>query len=649
MRKFLKIASITIGLILLSILVVVGLLITFVSPDRLKPVIVKQVYNYTGHELVIDGNLSWSIFPYLSIQVGHMTLNNSSDFKEKIFAEVTRATVGIKLLPLLHRRIEANGISITGATINLIKDSSGKANWDFKSSAVSEAANVDTSKEISIEKNITDPAATPENNKKMIVSLTIPNVDVTGVHITWKDEAKKQYADIDKFELHAKNINLDQSFPLTSNCNFTINSPNLSGEAKLDGNIKIDLSNQVYQMSDIYFVVKSTQEKKKITLALSGDVVADVVKDTFVVSHLVGHAANLNVEGKVNITKMKTAPQITGHLEAQPFDLKEFMQKMGVDSANIEVAKNVAFDMDFSLDGQQALLKGMKSHGNVKIEELVAANLKLQKLSLETNFKDALLDISPMSASLYNGTLQAASKINFVSTEPQITSHITLTNIDAQPLLKDLQEHDSKINVKGSGNVDLQITTAGVTSDAMLRNLNGNSQISFKNGVLEGMNVGYMADSAFALARHETLPAQGGDSTEFGNLTATAVIHNGVLNNDDLLLDSPRFITKGKGTIDLVNQKIDYKLQTTSKEAALDKRKNILNVYNLTIPIQIVGSLKSPSIRVDSEDLLKQVAQQQIQKVEDQAKDKVNEQLKNVIKDKIPGKAGEMLQNILGN
>jgi|GEM_PF-1812276 len=649
MGKFLKITSITLGLILLFVFLLMSILVTFVSPNRFKPIIAAQMYDNTGRKLTIDGDLSWSIFPYLGIKVGHMTLSNSPDFKEKIFAEITHATVGIKLLPLLKKKIESNGIELAGVTVNLIKNSEGKANWDFISQGSSDNSN--TPNTIPTEKNKTILVPS-DDNKKMLISLTIPSVDITDAHITWQNDVTKQHADIDKFELHAKNINLDQAFPVSSAFNFVAQNPNLSGEATLDADVKIALDKQLYNARNIYFVIKTRQGTKKITLALSGEIAVDVTQETLNISNLVGHFSNLSVKGKVNVVKIKTNPQVTGHLESSPFDLKELLQNIGQDAPALSVAKNVVFNMDFALAtdsaNQKAALQSVSMHANLKIEELIAANLKLNKVTSVATLKNGLLEISPMSALLYAGTLQSTIKIDFNSTTPQITSHVTLANVQAEPLLKDMQGSDSKLKVKGAGDIDLQVTTIGFAGNSLVQNLNGNAQFSFKNGVVEGVNIGYLVTSAFALARHEALPVQGGENTEFGNLTATTVIHNGVFSNNDLLLDSPKFVTKGQGTVDLVNQKIDFKLQTTSKEAAQDKGKNILNIYNLTIPIQIIGSLKSPSIRIDSEDILKQVAQQQIQHVEDKVKVKMNDQLKNVIKDKLPGKAGEMLQNFLG-
>jgi len=175
----------------------------------------------------------------------------------------------------------------------------------------------------------------------------------------------------------------------------------------------------------------------------------------------------------------------------------------------------------------------------------------------------------------------------------------------------------------------------------VLKNLNGTSRFSVNNGVVEGIDIAYLLDSASnAVNGKFSTSGSNSNQTKFNTMSGAAVIHNGVMTNNDLLLDSPRFTAKGSGTIDLVNQRIDYLLQTEIKQAEQNQKNNIVNLYGLAIPIHIAGDLKNPSIRLDTSVLAKAVAQQQLKK----AQGKIEEQIKK----KIP-EAGQLLQNLLGH
>src|SRR5690348_13987385 len=120
--KLLKIIAGLLGIVVLIGILALVLLVTFVSPNRFKPLIIDQVKKYTGRDLVIDGDLSWTIFPSLGVKVGHLELNNPTGFKQKTFAEIDSATVGVKLFPLLHKHVESSGVTLSGMKLYLIKN-----------------------------------------------------------------------------------------------------------------------------------------------------------------------------------------------------------------------------------------------------------------------------------------------------------------------------------------------------------------------------------------------------------------------------------------------------------------------------------------------------------------------------------------------
>ncbi len=649
MRKILKLTSIILGILVFLAVVGLSVLVTCVSPNRFKPLIASQAAKYTDRQLTIDGDLSWEFFPYFGVKVGHMTLSNPAEFKEKVFAEVNHATIGVKLLPLLDGKIQSSGVKLDGVILNLIKDADGNPNWQFSPTKINagNTASVQVSSSQNISPNPSNVEKQENNKITFVMSLDVPSVDITNTQIHWSNVQAKQSVDLDNVELHAKNIHLDQAFPISGSLKFAIQNPARRGEINFDGNVNVDLKNKLYQVNNLDFVIQTQQANQKISLALSGDVIADLANDTLVVNRFASHLANLLLNGILKIDHLQNNPLVSGHVKIDSFDLKKFLQSINQDVASLEMGKNVSadFDFDFISSGDKTALQKMNLIGVVKAEEFKTDKLLMDTISVKTQLKNGVLALSPITASLYEGSLQADANLNFNAVTPQISVQAKLININMKSLLANMKKSESKIKIKGIGTVSINVTTSGLSQDVLTKNLNGNASLSLKEGVIEGVNIGKLADSAYALARHEAAPTDSSDNTNFGNLSATAVIQKGILTNNDLLLDSPRFDTKGKGSIDLVNQQIDYQLQTTSKEAAQNKGKNILNIYNLTIPIRITGNLSNPTVKVDSSDIAKQIAKQQIQHLQENVKDK----LKDVIKNKLPGDAGALLKNLIGS
>ncbi len=618
MAKILKLISIVFGVGLLLVIVSFVCLVMFVSPNWLKPVLAEQVKKNTGRELTIDGDLSWTFYPYLGVKVGHAVLNNPVDFKQTAtFAEITSATVGVKLMPLLQGQIESNGITLYGAKINLIKNQSGKNNWALTT--------IDASK-------ITDHESVASNKKSgMAFGLAISAFDVVDSSIVWIDEQAKRSATINNFAFHATKINLIDAFPVAVEFKFATKNPAVFGNVNLKTQLAFSLNKQIYSLRNLHVDLQLAQSSKSVNLSLDGNLAVDLAQDKLQSSDLKGKIANLDLIGKVNIVHLMSTPEMQGHFYIPIFDLKDFIREIGYDSANLQVAKNVMGNLDFIASAKLADVSG-----NFKVEQLQAAKIKINKVEMKMHYVNGVLDLAPVTGNLYQGTLEALLAVNFNNPAPQYMLKAKLLNVEAEPLLQDLSEAEQKIKMLGAGNIDLSVSSSGKENKALMQNLNGTGHIAFNNGALSGIDIGYLIDSASAIATQNAAKLTSSDKTNFGNLTGSFVIHNGILTNDDLVLNSPRFDTKGKGTINLIDQTIDYSLQAAVKDSQISAIKNL---SGLTIPIQITGNLSNPRVRLDTVDLLKGVAVQQIEKHKEQIKKKIQEQL--------PGKAGELLQNLL--
>ncbi len=626
MTKLLKLTGMLLGLIIMLLLIAIISLVMFVSPDRFKPTLVEQVKKHTGRDLAIDGDLAWSFFPYLGVKSGHMSLSNPDGFSDKTFIEFNSATVGVKLMPLFHGRIESSGVTLKGMKLTLIKKADGKVNWAFQKSAGNAGS---------------DNSDAGQKRMSGGVGLAISAVDVEDASVNWIDEQSKQNITVTHFNFNAKDISLTKPIPVATSFDFAMSNPAVSGHAELTSNAAFNLDKQIYSLRDLDFTVQTHKTDKKINLHVTGDVAADLGEQTLQWTNFKASMADLNLSGKVSVLQLMSAPQASGHFDIQPFNLKSLLQNLGQDNANLQVAKDVTGKVDFS-----ASAKAIEANGNIDINELQAAKIKLNHFNAHLNYQNGALTLSPVKADLYQGNLNADAHVSLNTAIPQITLQGKLANVQAQPLMQDLMGANQKLKLTGIANIDLNVKTAGKDGDAIVKNLNGTSHLSFSNGTLEGADLGYLIDSAYALVNRETMSATNTDKTSFGTLTATAVIHDGVVSNNDLLLSSPRFDTKGNGTINLVSQTIDYSLQAALKQ---NQVRTVKNFSGFTIPIRITGPLAGPSVRVDSSELVKIAAQQQIEKHKEQIQQKVQEKIQENLKGKLPEQAGQLIQNLLGH
>ncbi|MFU8797487.1 MAG: AsmA family protein, partial [Gammaproteobacteria bacterium] len=96
-------------------------LVNYVNPNDYKAQISEQVAQRTGKTLVINGNISWSFFPWLGIVVQDVELTS--------LAKIQEAAIEVKVLPLFYKKIEVGALKIKGLDLNLVKNAQGVTNW----------------------------------------------------------------------------------------------------------------------------------------------------------------------------------------------------------------------------------------------------------------------------------------------------------------------------------------------------------------------------------------------------------------------------------------------------------------------------------------------------------------------------------------
>jgi uncharacterized protein involved in outer membrane biogenesis len=473
MTKYIKLILITLAVLAMVCLIAIIGIVTFVSPNRLKPLLSAQVMKSTNRQLIIDGDLSWTFFPYLGVKTGHVVLNNPSGFQESRFMEIQSATIDVHFLPLLRNKIQSNGIALHGLKLFLIKNAKGEVNWHFPPKATVKAHPQNFSRK-------TFPVA--------MMGLSISNVDVTDGQIIWMDEQNKQSVSMNEFYLKAKNISV-----------------------------------------------------------------------------------------------------------LKPFEVE------------------IGFKL---INPQTSMSRQFKVNGNIAI------NAMKEMISLR------------LTSNLYQGTLKANATIKLGGNVSQIAVQSQLANIQMGSLLNDLGRAKKKLTVNGTAMMDIQVTTAGFDNNSLIKNLNGNMHFSISKGTVEGIDISYYIDVANALLERRSPTKINTNKTEFDQLIGSATIKEGIVRNDDLVLTSVLFTSKGKGIVNLANQEMNYQIDTMVDHA---KNSAWIDISNITIPISIKGHWADPMIRFESEIFMQSIGSSVVQ------------QSKDVLKEKIKKEGSAFLQNLLNH
>jgi len=254
------------------------------------------------------------------------------------------------------------------------------------------------------------------------------------------------------------------------------------------------------------------------------------------------------------------------------------------------------------LDGFNA--NGTVDIGKLKLKNLNLANAQLRLAAAKGSQKEIIL-----GASLYGGTLASATRIG-PGARPSLAQTMKLASISAGPLLQDFMGKDY---VSGTGNVALDVTSAGGSVAELKRALNGTASFALQNGAVKGFNLAQILRQGQAVYSGQQLQQGDSQQTDFSTMSASGKFSNGVLHSDDLSAASPLLRLTGAGQVDLVNNTLDYTAKPTLVNTASGQGgKQLAQLQGVVIPVRVYGPLNAPKYQLDVASALQQEAVQKL-------------------------------------
>jgi AsmA protein len=328
---------------------------------------------------------------------------------------------------------------------------------------------------------------------------------------------------------------------------------------------------------------------------LAGSMALDAAKGTARAA-LAGRIAESNVKAQFALAGF-APPAVKFDIAIDQLDLDRYFPAKGAGGAPAAGGGAKRPEQPFDLSG----LEKLRASGTLRIGSLRAANLKASGVRLEVKAANGRLEVNPIQAGLYQGTLAGALSVDAAGAVPAFALRQQLTAVSVGPLLRDLAGRDA---LEGRGNVTLELTSQGRTLSALGKAMNGSAAIRLADGAVRGVDIAGSIRSARArlgaLRGEHTQGADVRQKTDFTELTASFRIANGVARNHDLSLKSPLLRVSGEGEIDLGEHTLDYlvkaSLVATMQGQGGRERDELAGV---SVPVRIAGPLAAPSYRFD--------------------------------------------------
>jgi|GEM_PF-4239986 len=226
------------GLIVILIVAAVILVPRFFDPNDFKPQITSLVKEKTGREMVIDGEIKLSVFPWVGVSLGKVVLNELPEYGAQELFAVNSADVKVKLLPLLSKKVELDRISLDGLKLNLVRLTDGAANWELLK--VNDQP-VQQNKSITTQKRAEKKESKASDHAGMgLAALSIAGLSLHNATITYDDRATQQKVVIDQLNLNVDEVAFDNPIPFDAEFIAKVSQPQLQDGMKVTGRLKVN-------------------------------------------------------------------------------------------------------------------------------------------------------------------------------------------------------------------------------------------------------------------------------------------------------------------------------------------------------------------------------------------------------------------------
>lgn len=460
--KFIKYTAIIVSVLLVLFVAAAIYFVATFDPNAYKDQIVAKTKEATGRDLILDGDISISVFPWLGFSLGSTKFGNAPGFGEVPMASVEEVDVRIALAPLLKGKINAAKIKLHGLHVDLQKNVNGVTNWD---DLIKEA---ESSSEP--EEKITSPDVS--SPQPQLYEFMIGGVEIKDANLSWQDDQAGTKLEIAPFNLNTSEIQAGVSTPIKIDMTLKNASPAVNAELVLNAKVLFDPKNHVIDISDLDLETKTTGEpfpNGALDLILSADVTGDLTSQEFKISNtniLVTGTGDAFAGGEIDI---EVNSNILAKISTQEYTTEKIEIKVkGVGDAfpNETLSLFLQSALNLNLEKEAAVLSSLvmeiddtRLTGNVSV-------LSFDKPKIKFNLASKLLDLDKLMPP------SDETQVKNSSTSPSGSSSDENTPIEIPT------ETLRGLYVNG----DIVIDTLKVSGMTMT---NMNAKISAQNGLLQ--------------------------------------------------------------------------------------------------------------------------------------------------------------------
>ena len=601
-----------------ALAVIIVLILVFFDWNMLRGPISRYASMRLHRQVRIEGNLHvdlWSWTP--RIDVGGLHIANTKWAGGGDMANVGHLTITVKLLPLLAGKLRLPLVDIEKSSFLYVRNLAGHSNWEFRKATRNKplklpAINrflIDSGKVriIDARKNLhfagtvsSSESTTGKAGGFVLTGFGTLNgqkftADVHGAPLLNVDQSKPYPFTMD---VHAGYTHVTAEGHITHPFDFA----NMDMSAKFSGRDAAEL----YYLTGL--VLPNTPPYRAAAL---------IVRDgeSYRLNSLSGRMGRSDIGGYANIDASGTIPFVQADLHSRTVYLVDlgFLFGGGRGRATSVAAppstrRAAATAPSITLAGpasasQSTLLlpnapldvdrvRQMNADVRYRAASIISSDFPLRSLTVHARLNGGVLWLEPFDATLAQGTVSGHAKVDARRRVPVTSLDVRVRNIKLQSLVHPVRGQPT---IEGALEARATLTAAGGSVHRAASHANGSVTFYVPHGQMRrafaemlGIN---LLNGGLALLTGDQ------SQTEVRCALASFRARDGILNAQNVLLDTDVERATGRGWIDLKNETLAFNVAGNAKSFRL---------LRMNAPISITGSLSHPKIGVQAGHALSQ-------------------------------------------
>jgi AsmA family protein len=542
-----------------------------------------------GRPITVDGALRIDLFSWTPrITAERVVIGNPHWMPPGKLAEIGSLSLVFEV-PRLHHRFGVESLSMDSASLHLVRDAQGRANWQWN-----------------------DPAVPHANGKLAIVrSLAVPDAHVTldddRRHLKFEGIASAQGPSAGAqlriwgegnlnghaaaFEIKGDSLaSASHQRPYHFSYTERSSGSHLEGEGVLPRPFDFNAMESTFEaggedLQDLYYLV-GVHVINTGAYRLTGKLERDGLHFTF--SDLSVHSGQSDVHGSIGIDSSGARPQLDVRLESHSLRIAD----MGLRAAGRAPP----------VSGQPLLLSqaALRPGGFLKddaaivlhIDQVELTRLKLQNVAAKGSLDHGVLTVQTMSGRLLGGEVQGRGKLDVNQDPPNVDIDLKLAGLELGQLRrKDGSAAEAPPPVEGTLRAHIRVSGRGSSIHQVAATANGIVTVVVPQGTVR--------DSLAELAGMDLrglglLVSKDKHDTALRCAIAIFKDRDGTLTAQEFVADTVPVLITGSGQIQFDSESLDLSLQGEPKS---------LRLFHWRSPVLIKGTLSHPSIDIHARKL----------------------------------------------